>query len=217
MSAFRPTTTTARPPSCTTARSSLPRRRSASPARSTTPAFPHKALDYCLREAGTSLESADLVAFYDKPLIKFERLLETYLAYAPRGIRSFLAAMPVWLKEKLFLKKLLHDELGAARVERNAAEAAVHRASPVARGLCVLSAPVRCGGDPVHGRRRRVGDDHCVASGAATRSTPLWEIDFPHSLGLLYSAFTYFTGFKVNSGEYKLMGLAPYGEPKYVD
>ncbi len=178
--------------------------------------FPHKALAYCLKEAATSLESVDLVAFYDKPLIKFERLLETYLAYAPRGIRSFLAAMPVWLKEKLFLKKLLHDELaqhagGGALPKLLFTEHHQSHAASAFFASPYESAAVLC--------MDGVGEwaTTTVWKGTGNRIAPLWEIDFPHSLGLLYSAFTYYTGFKVNSGEYKLMGLAPYGEPKYVD
>ncbi len=178
--------------------------------------FPHEALRYCLREGGVSLDSIDLVAFYDKPLIKFERLLETYLAYAPRGIRSFLAAMPVWLKEKLYLKKLLRDELKkhASSKVRPRLLFTEHHQSHAASAFFPSpfeSAAILC--------MDGVGEwaTTTVWTGAGNRLTPQWEIDFPHSLGLLYSAFTYYTGFKVNSGEYKLMGLAPYGEPKYVD
>jgi carbamoyltransferase len=180
--------------------------------------FPRMAVDYCLREAGLNLKEVDYVVFYDKPLIKFERLLETYLAYAPRGFRSFLAAMPVWLKEKLFLKTTLKKEL-ADLAELDIRELPpllfnAHHHSHAASAFYPSpfdKAAVLC--------MDGVGEwaTTSVWLGEGNRLTPRWEIDFPHSLGLLYSAFTYYTGFKVNSGEYKLMGLAPYGEPKYVD
>jgi len=180
--------------------------------------FPQNVVRYCLSEAGLSLSDIDHIVFYDKPLIKFERLLETYLAYAPDGFRSFVAAMPVWLKEKLFLKDLLKKELAAvgqckvkdlppllftAHHQSHAASAFFPSPFEKAAVLCMDG----------------VGEwaTTSVWLGEGNTLTPQWEIDFPHSLGLLYSAFTYFTGFKVNSGEYKLMGLAPYGEPKYVD
>jgi carbamoyltransferase len=181
-------------------------------------AFPAQAIAYCLQEARATLSDVDYIVFYDKPLIKFERLLETYLAYAPQGFRSFLAAMPVWLKEKLYLKATLKKalaELGGLKekqlpqllfTEHHQAHAAsAFFPSPF------QNAAVMC----LDG----VGEwaTSSVWLGAGNQLTPQWEIDFPHSLGLLYSAFTYYTGFKVNSGEYKLMGLAPYGEPKYVD
>ena len=126
-------------------------------------------------------------------------------------------AMPLWLKEKLFQKSLLRDELQQLRRRRRLdKQAAVRRASPEPRGQRLLSLAVRRGRGPDHGRRRRVGDDLDRRRQAATSSTSIKEIHFPHSLGLLYSAFTYYTGFKVNSGEYKVMGLAPYGEPKFA-
>jgi carbamoyltransferase len=178
--------------------------------------FPHEALRYCLREASMSLDSIDLVAFYDKPLVKFERLLETYLAYAPQGIRSFLVAMPAWLKEKLYLKKLLRDELGkhTSSKVRPRLLFTEHHQSHAASAFFPSpfeSAAILC--------MDGVGEwaTTSVWTGSGNALTPLWEIDFPHSLGLLYSAFTYYTGFKVNSGEYKVMGLAPYGTPKYAD
>ena len=180
--------------------------------------FPADAIRYCLAEAGIGLTDLDHVVFYDKPLIKFERLLETYLAYAPRGLRSFLAAMPVWLKEKLLLKDLLKQEL-AALAGLKKAEApdllfTQHHQSHAASAFFPSPferAAVLC--------MDGVGEwaTTSVWLGDGNRLTPQWEIRFPHSLGLLYSAFTYFTGFKVNSGEYKLMGLAPYGEPRYKD
>ncbi|MBK1723205.1 carbamoyltransferase family protein [Thiocystis violacea] len=180
--------------------------------------FPAEAIAYCLEEAGLALADLDHLVFYDKPLIKFERLLETYLAYAPGGLRSFLAAMPIWLKEKLLLKSLLRKELaalgGSAPADlppllftqhHQAHAASAFFPSPFER------AAVLCMDGVGEWATTSVwlGDGH--------RLTPQWEIQFPHSLGLLYSAFTYFTGFKVNSGEYKLMGLAPYGEPRYRD
>lgn len=180
--------------------------------------FPEHAIDYCLREAGIALADVDYVAFYEKPMVKFERLLETYMAYAPDGFRSFLTSMPAWLKEKLYLKSVLRKELGALGgggkddlppllfTEHHQAHAAsAYFPSPFDRAavLCLDG----------------VGEwaTSSVWLGEGNVLIPQWEIDFPHSLGLLYSAFTYYTGFKVNSGEYKLMGLAPYGEPKYVD
>ncbi len=181
-------------------------------------AFPAEAIRYCLDEAGIAPAELDQIVFYDKPLIKFERLLETYLAYAPRGLRSFITAMPVWLKEKLFLKDLLKKELaklGAVPMpelppllftqHHQAHAASAFFPSPFERAavLCLDG----------------VGEWATSSAwlGEGHRLSPRWEIPFPHSLGLLYSAFTYFAGFKVNSGEYKLMGLAPYGEPRYVE
>jgi carbamoyltransferase len=180
--------------------------------------FPVHAVKYCLEEAGIGVLDLDAVVFYDKPLVKFERLLETYLAYAPNGFRSFVAAMPVWLKEKLYLKSLLRKELAALAncktqhlpqllfTEHHQAHAAsAFFPSPF------TNAAVLC--------MDGVGEWATTSLwlGENNTLTPQWEIDFPHSLGLLYSAFTYYTGFKVNSGEYKLMGLAPYGEAKYAD
>lgn len=182
------------------------------------PGFPRLAIEYCLSEAGFTLNDLDYIVFYDKPLVKFERLLETYLSYAPDGFRSFLAAMPVWLKEKLFLKDLLKKEfatIGQCKVKslppllftehHQAHAASAFFPSPFEKAavLCMDG----------------VGEwaTTSVWLGEGNDLSPEWEIDFPHSLGLLYSAFTYFTGFRVNSGEYKLMGLAPYGEPKYAD
>ncbi|MGR9106405.1 MAG: carbamoyltransferase family protein, partial [Gammaproteobacteria bacterium] len=180
--------------------------------------FPAHAIRYCLDEAGISLASVDHIVFYDKPLVKFERLLETYLSYAPSGFRSFLAAMPVWLKEKLFLKSTLKKELASLGgiSEKNLPQLLFteHHQSHAASAFFPSPfdrAAVLC----LDG----VGEwaTTTVWLGEGNRVLPQWEIDFPHSLGLLYSAFTYYTGFKVNSGEYKLMGLAPYGEPAYVD
>jgi carbamoyltransferase len=179
--------------------------------------FPAHAIRYCLREAGVALTDLAYIAFYDKPFVKFERLLETYLTFAPRGIRSFTAAMPVWLKEKLFLKNLLHKELAnLAGVTKTALPPLLfgeHHESHAASAFYpspFATAAILCmdGVGEWATTSAWVGDGH--------RLTSLWEIPFPHSLGLLYSAFTYYTGFKVNSGEYKVMGLAPYGRPIYV-
>jgi len=180
--------------------------------------FPAQALAYCLDEAGMALTDVDYVVFYDKPLVKFERLLETYLAYAPQGFRSFIAAMPIWLKEKLFLKTTLKKELAAlADVKEKELPMLLfneHHRSHAASAFFPSPferAAVLC----LDG----VGEwaTSSVWLGEGNSLEAKWEIDFPHSLGLLYSAFTYYTGFKVNSGEYKLMGLAPYGEPIYQD
>lgn len=180
--------------------------------------FPAHALRYCLEEGSILLENVEHVVFYDKPLVKFERLLETYLSYAPRGLRSFIAAMPIWLKEKLFLKDTLKRELkdiaGGKDKEIPSLLFSEHHQSHAASAYYFSPfdhAAVLC----LDG----VGEWATTSSwlGNDTNLDALWEIDFPHSLGLLYSAFTYYTGFRVNSGEYKLMGLAPYGTPKYVD
>ena len=181
-------------------------------------AFPEQAVRFCLEQANASVADLDHIVFYDKPLVKFERLLETYLAYAPKGWRSFFASMPVWLKEKLYLKSTLRKELSAignCKVQDlPPLMFAEHHQSHAASAFFPSpfdEAVVLC----LDG----VGEWATTSAwiGENNKLTPLWEIDFPHSLGLLYSAFTYYTGFKVNSGEYKLMGLAPYGEPLYVD
>ncbi len=174
--------------------------------------FPALAIDYCLREGGTKVEDLDYVVFYDKPLRKFDRILETYLAYAPRGFSSFRAALPVWMREKIFLGRTLRKGLGG-RFTRNILYAAHHQshaasaffASPFDKAAILTSDGVGEWATTTWG------------TGEGNRIRLRKSISFPHSLGLLYSAFTYFTGFKVNSGEYKLMGLAPYGEPVYAD
>lgn len=180
--------------------------------------FPAKAVAYCLQEAGISMDDIHAVVFYDKPLIKFERLLETYYFFAPKGFRSFVTAMPVWIKEKLFLKSMLKKELRKFLTSKKAQLPQLwfteHHQSHAASAFFASpyeKAAVLC----LDG----VGEWATSSAwlGDQNKLEPLWEIHFPHSLGLLYSAFTYYTGFKVNSGEYKLMGLAPYGEPKYVD
>ncbi|MBT8066281.1 MAG: carbamoyltransferase [Gammaproteobacteria bacterium] len=180
--------------------------------------FPADAIRYCLETGGLRLDELDRIVFYDKPLIKFERLLETYLSYAPRGFRSFVAAMPVWLKEKLYLKSILKNELaeigGCKPKELPPLLFAEHHQSHAASAFFFSPferAAVLC----LDGVGEWATTTTWLGNGA--NLDPLWEIDFPHSLGLLYSAFTYFTGFRVNSGEYKLMGLAPYGQPKYVE
>lgn len=180
--------------------------------------FPSNAIKYCLKEANIALNDIDDIVFYDKPLVKFERLIETYLSYAPRGIRSFFAAMPIWLKEKLYLKNTLNREFSLLYEKNNTNKARLlfseHHQSHAASAFFPSpfeKAAVLC----LDG----VGEwsTTTVWVGDGNNLEAKWEIDFPHSLGLLYSAFTYYTGFKVNSGEYKLMGLAPYGEPKYFD
>ena len=182
------------------------------------PAFPEQAIQYCLEHAGIGLGDVDHIVFYDKPLLKFERLLETYLSYAPKGFRSFMVAIPIWLKEKLFLKKTLKRSFsalsGISEDDLPSLLFTEHHQSHAASAFFPSpydNAAVMC----LDG----VGEwaTTSVWIGEGNKLTPQWEIDFPHSLGLLYSAFTYYTGFRVNSGEYKLMGLAPYGEPKYVD
>jgi carbamoyltransferase len=178
--------------------------------------FPSNALNYCLREGGISLDDVDYIAFYDKPLLKFERLLETYLAFAPRGFKSFRVALPVWLKEKLFLKDLLMKEVRARGSRRDVDKRLLfsehhlsHAASAFFASPFEEAAVLTMDG---------VGEwaTTSLAHGKGNELKVLREIHFPHSLGLLYSAFTYYTGFKVNSGEYKVMGLAPYGEPKFA-
>ena len=180
--------------------------------------FPGHAIEYCLREANTDLADVDEIVFYDKPLVKFDRLLKTYMSYAPDGLQSFLAAMPVWLGEKLLLRKTLKREFaslaGVSRRDLPPLLFAGHHQSHAASAFYpspYARAAVLC----IDG----VGEwaTTTVWRGNGTWLDPLWEIDFPHSLGLLYSAFTFYTGFRVNSGEYKLMGLAPYGDPKYTD
>ncbi len=180
--------------------------------------FPRHAAQWCLADAGLTIHDLDQIVFYDKPWIKFERMLETYLGYAPRGLGSFLTAMPVWLKEKLNLKTALKKELAALDggnldqvppllfTEHHQAHAAsAFFPSPFERAavLCLDG----------------VGEWATTSLwlGEGNRLEARWQIEFPHSLGLLYSAFTYYTGFKVNSGEYKVMGLAPYGEPRYAN
>jgi carbamoyltransferase len=181
--------------------------------------FPKESVRYCLKEGAIALTDLRYIAFYDKPLVKFERLLETYIAFAPRGIQSFVRAMPVWLKEKLFLKSLLEKEFstlagGLGRASLPPILFGEHHESHAASAFYPSpfdSAAVLC--------MDGVGEWATTSAwlGEGKELTALWEIPFPHSLGLLYSAFTYYTGFKVNSGEYKVMGLAPYGRPTYLE
>lgn len=176
--------------------------------------FPANAIKYCLEEAGLEIDELDAVVFYDKPLLKLERLLETYYAFAPRGLASFLKAIPVWLNEKLFLKKLIFDNLKEiGNYDRKKMKLLFpehhlsHAASAFFPSPCKNSAILTIDG---------VGE-WCTASiglGDGNKISILKELEFPHSVGLLYSAFTYYLGFTVNSGEYKLMGLAPYGNPE---
>ena len=180
------------------------------------PRFPADAISFCLERAGIGLGDIDFVAFYDKPFLKFERLLETYLAFAPRGYTSFNMAMPLWLREKLFQKNLLHQKFKVyddAFDWKNKLLFAEHHQSHAASAF--FPSPFE---KAVVLTMDGVGEwaTTSVAIGSGNRLEVIKEIHFPHSLGLLYSAFTYYTGFKVNSGEYKVMGLAPYGEPKYL-
>ncbi len=178
------------------------------------PGFPLHAIEYCLREAGIRLRSVDHTVFYEKPLPKFERLIETYLAFAPRGFESFRLSMPVWIKQKLFQRSLLMKQLRASDPAWNESllfteHHQSHAASAFFPSPFEKAAVLTMDG---------VGEwpTTSFAVGEGNRLEIKREIHFPHSLGLLYSAFTYYTGFKVNSGEYKLMGLAPYGEPVYA-
>jgi carbamoyltransferase len=172
--------------------------------------FPINAINFCLQNSGLTIKDLDYVAFYDKPFLTFERILETYLTFAPRGIKSFIKAMPLWIKKKLWMKEFIKKELGyegkiifPEHHESHAASAFFP--SPFQEAAFLTMDGVGEWTTASYG----IGKDNSIEIIA--------EIKFPHSLGLLYSAFTYYTGFKVNSGEYKLMGLAPYGEPKYKD
>lgn len=182
------------------------------------PEFPQDAISYCLRAADLQLSDIDKIVFYDKPLLTFDRLLETHMSYAPRGLRTYLKRMPIWLKHKLILKRLLRISLarvGSCKIkslppllftehhQSHAASAFYPSPFESAAILCMDG----------------VGEWATTSAwlGQKEQIKPLWQINFPHSLGLLYSAFTFYTGFKVNSGEYKLMGLAPYGSPRYTD
>ena len=180
------------------------------------PGFPKHAIEYCLSHAGCRLSEVDLVVFYDKPFLKFERLLETYVALVPRGFTSFRVAMPVWLKQKLFQKDMLRRALTKIDSEfdwKSRLLFTEHHMSHAASAF--LASPFD---EAAFLTMDGVGEWATTSMGLG-RGNHLEiqrEIHFPHSLGLLYSAFTYYTGFKVNSGEYKLMGLAPYGDPKYA-
>ena len=172
--------------------------------------FPANAVDYCLQEGGISIDDIDYVGFYDKPLIKFERILETYLSVAPKGLKSFAKAMPTWMKKKLWMSGHIKKELAYTGdiffTEHHESHAASSFfASPFEEAALLT----------IDGVGEWTTTSFGVGNGNDINLTD--TINFPHSLGLLYSAFTYFLGFKVNSGEYKVMGLAPYGEPKYYD
>lgn len=172
--------------------------------------FPANAVKYCLREAGITVSDLDAVAFYDKPFLKFNRLLETYLSYPGRGLNSFMMAIPLWLKQKLWIPDLIEKETGFLETVLYPEHHESHAASAFFPSKFTEAAFLTIDG---------VGE-YATASfgiGSGNRVKILGEINFPHSLGLLYSAFTYHAGFKVNSGEYKVMGLAPYGKPVYVD
>lgn len=174
------------------------------------PDYPENAVKFCLAEAGITVNDLSVVAFYDKPWLKFERILETYLAYAPAGIGSFLTAIPLWLKEKLWMRDHLREKLGGYEERIIFPEHhESHAASAFYPSPFDEAAIISVDG---------VGEwtTTSIGSGDGNDLELIYEINFPHSLGLLYSAFTYYTGFKVNSGEYKVMGLAPYGEPKYA-
>lgn len=180
------------------------------------PEFPAQAISFCLEQAGISLQQLDAIVFYDKPFLTFDRLLETHLSYAPRGLKSFLKSMPIWLKDKLILKSQLRkqlSELGQCTVaELPPLLFTEHHQSHAASAFYPSpydKAAILC----MDGVGEWATTSAWLGDGAELK--PLWQINFPHSLGLLYSAFTYFCGFKVNSGEYKLMGLAPYGKPIY--
>src|SRR5467141_3231275 len=173
-------------------------------------AFPAHAVDYCLRAGGIQNKDLNLVAFYEKPFLKFDRILHSYLAYAPAGLRSFLMAIPLWIRERIWMKELIKKQLGCdckvffpEHHESHAASAFFP--SPFSEAAFLT----------IDGVGEWTTTSYGVGRGNQIQM--LAELRFPHSLGLLYSAFTYFTGFRVNSGEYKLMGLAPYGEPKYVE
>jgi len=171
--------------------------------------FPSNAVEFCLRYAGITIDEVDFVAFYDKPLLKFDRLLETYLDYAPRGFRSFLKAMPLWLSEKLWTKDKISEQCNYKGKILFTEHHEAHAASAFFPSPFDEAAVLTMDG---------VGEwaTSSYGYGRGNELHLLKELRFPHSLGLLYSAFTYYTGFKVNSGEYKVMGLAPYGEPRYV-
>ena len=181
------------------------------------PSFPKESIKYCLEEANITLEELSYIAFYDKPLIKFERLIETYVAFAPRGFKSFCKSMPIWLKEKLFQKKVLLKEIKNHDINFDNEDKIFfsdHHLSHAASAF--FPSPFE---EAVVLTADGVGEwaTTTVAVGKASDLEIKKEIHFPHSLGLLYSAFTYYAGFKVNSGEYKLMGLAPYGNPIYEE
>src|SRR6478735_4882048 len=175
-------------------------------------AFPTQAVAYCLKEGGIKPEQLDYIVFYEKPLNKFDRLLETYLSFAPAGFASFRTAMPIWLKDKLYLRRKLREELRAASQARLVFTD--HHESHAASAF--FPSPFQ---EAAFLTLDGVGEwsTATIGLGKDNRINFLQQLRFPHSVGLLYSAFTYYCGFKVNSGEYKLMGLAPYGKPVYYE
>ena len=172
--------------------------------------FPKKAAEFCLQQGGIQTSDLDYVGFYDKPFVKFERILETYLSIAPKGLRQYLLAMPVWLKDKLWTRANIRKNLDYKGPVLFGEHHESHAASAFFPSPFQEAAILTMDG---------VGEwaTSSIAQGKDNKIELLQELHFPHSLGLLYSAFTYYLGFKVNSGEYKVMGLAPYGEPKYAD
>ena len=177
--------------------------------------YPHQAIEYVLSEKKLKLNDIDNIVFFEKPFLKFERLLETYVAFAPKGFKSFSLAMPIWLREKLFQKKFLFEKLKQHDKNFKSIDKikfTEHHFSNAASAF--YPSPFN---DAVVLTLDGVGEwaTTTIAIGEENRLKIVKEIYFPHSIGLLYSAFTYYTGFKVNSGEYKVMGLAPYGNPKY--
>ena len=174
------------------------------------PNFPEHAIRYVLDEAGIRFDDLSAIAFYDKPFIKFERLIETYHAFAPKGLTSFLSSVPVWIKEKLFMKKMLRDEFKKFSDKKIPVLFPEHHLSHAASAF--YPSPFE---DAAILTIDGVGEwaTTTIGHGTGNQIKMVEELHFPHSLGLLYSAFTYYTGFTVNSGEYKLMGLAPYGNP----
>ena len=173
--------------------------------------FPKNAIEYCLREGGIKASELEIIAFYDKPYLKFERILETYIATTPVGLKSYLQAIPLWIKKKLFIPKMIEDSLPEFQGQlvfpehHESHAASAFYPSPFEEAAFLT----------IDGVGEWTTTSFGVGKGRDLKIHA--EIKFPHSIGLLYSAFTYYTGFKVNSGEYKVMGLAPYGEPKYVD
>ena len=176
------------------------------------PAMPENAIRYCLQEAGLTVDQIDYVGFYDKPLLTFERLLETWVGFAPMGFRSFISALPVWLKQKLHIPREIRNSLGGEYKRRIVftKHHESHAASAFFPSPYDEAAILTVDG---------VGEwaTATMGVGRGNKIELHRELRFPHSLGLIYTAFTYYCGFKVNSGEYKLMGLAPYGEPTYAD
>lgn len=172
--------------------------------------FPENAVNYCLKECGITIDQVKYISFYDKPILKFERILETYLSVAPKGFVSFIKAIPMWLHQKLWIPSMIRKKTGFQGKIIFPEHHESHAASAFYPSPFEKAAIITTDG---------VGEwtTTSIGIGDGNNIKILKEIHFPHSLGLLYSAFTYYTGFKVNSGEYKIMGLAPYGEPKYVD